>query len=260
MTGAATADGRPPPLVELSEDALLGGRVRLRQPRRGYRAAIDPVLLAAAVPARAGQRVLELGAGAGAAALCLAARVPGCTVLGLERDPGLAALANENAAINGLAERVRVVAGDVVAPAAELMAEGFDEVMLNPPHLAAAAGPAPPDAGKAAARVEAAGAPLSAWLERALALARRKAAITVIHRAERLDALLAGLGGRAGDIVIFPLWPSAGRPAKRIIVRARSGVATPLRLAAGLVLHEPDGRFTAAAEAVLRDAAALTVG
>jgi tRNA1(Val) A37 N6-methylase TrmN6 len=257
MIGVAMAEARHPSLVDVTEDALLGGRVRLRQPRRGYRAAIDPVLLAAAVPARAGQRVLELGAGAGAAALCLAARVPGCAVVGLELDPALVALANENAARNDLAARVRVLAGDLRSPPPELEAGSFDEVLLNPPHLAAAAVTPPPDAGKAAAHVEAAEVPLAVWLERAVEMARRKAGITVIHRAERLDELLAGLGGRAGAIVVYPLWPGEGRPAKRLIVRARKGLATPLRLAPGLVLHQPDGRYAAAAEAVLREAAGL---
>ncbi len=114
-------------------DALLGGRVRLSQPAVGYRVAIDPVLLAAAVPARAGDRVLELGSGAGAAALCLARRVPDCRITGLEIDPEMVVLARANGRGSGLAERVDFVAGDVLAPPAEISAGGFDHVFANPP-------------------------------------------------------------------------------------------------------------------------------
>ncbi|MFQ5955927.1 MAG: tRNA1(Val) (adenine(37)-N6)-methyltransferase [Kiloniellales bacterium] len=250
---------RPAAGAEVTEDALIGRRVRLRQPGRGYRVAVDPVLLAAAVPAGAGHRVLDLGTGVGAAALCLAVRVAGCRVTGLELDPALARLANENAALNGLSERVRVIAGDVRAPPAEFVAAGFDEVMLNPPHLAAAGAAPSPDPGKAAADVEGEGAELAVWLDQAHLMTRPRAGITVIHRAERLGELLAGLGGRAGDVRVFPLWPRADRPAKRVIVRARKGSAAPLRLCPGLVLHGPDGRFTAPAEAVLRDGAGLAL-
>lgn len=231
--------------------------MRLRQPRRGYRAAIDPVLLAAAVPARAGHEVLELGAGAGAAALCLAARVAGCRITGLERDPALAALAGENASRNGFGDRLRILVGDIAAPPAGLAPASFDQVMMNPPHLAAGHAAPSPDPGRAAAHVEGPGGGLAVWLDCALAMARPKAGITVIHRAERLHELLAGLAGRAGDFVVLPLWPKAGRPAKRVIVHARKGLAAPLRLSPGLILHGPDDRYTAAAEAVLRDAAAL---
>lgn len=237
-------------------DALLGGRVRLSQPATGYRVAIDPVLLAAAVPARAGDRVLELGSGAGAAALCLARRVSDCRITGLEIDPEMVALARANGRGSGLAERVDFVAGDVLAPPAEIAAGGFDHVFANPPHLPAAAADASPYPGKAAAVVEGA-ANLAAWLEAMLALVRRKGRLTLIHRADRLDEVLARLDGRAGETVVFPLWPGRGKPAKRVIISARRGVGRPFRLAAGLVLHADGGQFTPQAEAVLRDAAAI---
>ncbi len=243
----------------VTEDTLVGGRVRLRQPGTGYRVAIDPVLLAAAVPARAGQLVLDLGAGVGAAALSLAARVAGCRVTGLERDPALAGLANQNAVLNQVAERVRVIAGDVRTPPPELEAEGFDETMLNPPHLIASGADPSPEPGKRAANVEGEGAGLAVWLDRAIDMTRPDGGITVIHRAERLGELLACLAGRAGDVRVLPLWPKADRPAKRVILRARKGSTAPLRLCPGLVLHQPDGRYTAAAEAVLRDGAALAL-
>ncbi|MCP5372520.1 MAG: methyltransferase [Hyphomicrobiales bacterium] len=240
----------------------MNGRLRLRQPAAGYRAAIDPVFLAAAVPARAGQRVLDLGTGVGTAALCLAARVPGVAVVGLEIQPAYAALAAENAAANGLADRVRVVQGDLLRPPAGLAPGAFDHVMANPPHLPAGSGHPPPDPAKAAANVEGEAA-LADWVAAALAMVRSRGTVTLVHRADRLDAVLAALHGRAGAIVACPLWPGpepASRPAKRVIVQARAGVATPFRLSPGLVLHGPGGAFTAAAQAILRGGAGLDLG
>ncbi|MEE8275914.1 MAG: methyltransferase domain-containing protein [Alphaproteobacteria bacterium] len=244
----------------LAEDALLGGRVRLLQPAEGYRAAIDPVFLAAAVPAAGGETVLAVGAGAGAAALCLAARVVDVRVCGIEIAPDLVRLAARSAGLNGLGGRVDFTAGDLLRPPARLAAETFDHVMANPPYLPAGRGNPPPDAAKAAAHVEGA-AGLEDWLGFCVAMVRPKGSVTLIHRADRLDAVLAALRGRAGGIVVFPLWPGgpdAGqRPAKRVIVRALKGAAAPLRLAPGLVLHEAGGAFTPEAEAVLRDAGGL---
>jgi len=167
-------------------------------------------------------------------------------------------LANDNVALNSLGHRVAVMLGDLLSPPPRLEPGGFDHVLANPPHLAQGTATPPPDPGRAAAHVEGE-ADLAAWIRFLLTMARPKGSITVIHRADRLDALLAQLSGRAGEIVVFPLWPGAGKPAKRVVVRARKGLATPTRLSAGLVLHGPDGRYTAAAEAVLRDGARLTL-
>jgi tRNA1(Val) A37 N6-methylase TrmN6 len=242
--------------LPVSEDALMGGRIRLRQPLAGYRVAIDPVLLAAAVPAAEGDNVLDIGCGVGAASLCLAARIEHCRITGLDAQVGLARLANDNAALNGVADRVVAIAGDLLRPPPRLAPGSFAHVMANPPFLERGAASLPPDPRKAAANVEGE-ADLAAWLGFALAMLRPKGSLTFIHRPDRLEHLLAGLAGRAGEIVLFPLWAGAGKPAKRLILRARKGVATPTRLAPGLVLHESDGRFTAAADAVLRGGAAL---
>ena len=123
------------PQPEFTADTLLNGAVRFRQPATGYRAAIDPVFLAAAVPARAGERILEAGCGAGAALLCLARRVPGCSIVGIERDPVLADLARFNARDNGFSDRIEIVTADITGPLPQLAAGSFDHAMMNPPYL-----------------------------------------------------------------------------------------------------------------------------
>ena len=222
-----------------TRDGLLGGRIHLLQPAQGYRAAIDPVFLAAAVAAAPGQRVLDAGTGVGTAALCVAARV------------------------DGLGDRIDVMVGDLKRPPVRLAAGTFDHVMANPPFFEAGRGTRPPDAATAAATVEDE-ATLEDWLRFCLLMVRPKGSITLVHRTDRLDHALAALRGRLGDIVVFPLWPgpasAAGpgeRPAKRIILSGRKGVAGPLRLAPGLVLHGAGGAFTPAAEAILRHGAGL---
>jgi len=243
----------PHSIAELTEDTLLGGAIVLRQPKRGFRVAIDTVLLAAAVPARTGETVFEPGAGCGAAALCLARRT-GCRVVGIEPQADLVALAAENARRNGLDSRVTVLAGAIGAPLPAGATGPFDHAMANPPYQPAGQGTRPPDAAKAAAHVEDE-ADLDAWVAAMLAPLKPKGTLTLIHRADRLDAVLVALGARAGGVAVFPLWPRTGEPARRVVVRARKGVRTPLVLAAGLTLHEADGRYTAEADAVLRGAA-----
>ena len=252
MTGEVMDTG------ETTEDTLLDGRVRFRQPRSGYRAAIDTVLLAAAVPARAGERVADLGAGAGGASLALLARLSGVHVTGLEADAGMAALYDANGALNGFGDAMAAVIGNIAAPPAAIADGAFDHVMMNPPYQDKASGNVSPNAAKRRANAET-DAGLDAWVGGAQRALKAKGYLTLVHRADRLDDIIAALAPGFGGITVFPLWPAEGVPAKRVIVRARKGVRTPAALLAGLVLHEGDGGYTPAADAVLRGRAALSL-
>jgi tRNA1(Val) A37 N6-methylase TrmN6 len=239
-----------------SAGALLGGRVRLRQPAVGYRVAIDPVLLSAAVPAEDGQIALDVGAGVGAAALCLAARVMGARVVGLEMQRELARLAAENVEANGLEDRVDMLIGDLKRPPPRLGPRSFDHVFANPPYQEAERTSPSPNPIKAAATVEGE-ARLADWLAFCLTMVKTGGTVTVIHRPDRLPEILGSLRDRTGGIGVFPVWPrdpvfDGGMQAKRVIVQARVGSNAPMRLLGGLVVHEPDGTYTDAAEAVLR--------
>jgi tRNA1(Val) A37 N6-methylase TrmN6 len=236
---------------DLTEDRLLGGRVRLLQPRRGYRVAVDAVLLAAAIDAAAGQRVLDLGAGAGAVGLCLVARVPGVSVTGIELQPGLACLARRNAGLNDAADRMKTIVHDLAFALPAGLAP-FDHVCTNPPYLAAAVADPPPDAGKALATVESS-AGLARWLAVAAGALRDDGTLTLIHRSDRLEeivSILAALGW--GDLAIKRLPPAA-----RVLVRARRSAALLRRESPALLLHPPEGGYSDAAEAILRHAHAL---
>lgn len=237
--------------MDVTEDLLLDGRVRLVQPKTGYRAAIDPVLLAASVPARAGERLVDLGCGAGAVFACLAGRVPGLETIGVERDPAMADLARRTLAANGFTGRIEAV--DLTELPATWEAGRVDHVTMNPPYLPADRADPSPDAGRAAAGIED-GSDLPGWIAVARRCLRHKGTLTVVHRADRLDDLLAACAKGFGSIIVYPLHPKVGRDAGRVLVRAVRGGRAPLRLAAGLILHRADGGFTEAADAVLRGA------
>jgi tRNA1(Val) A37 N6-methylase TrmN6 len=245
-------------------DGFLGGRIGIIQPRGGHRAGSDAVFLAAAVSARTSGRVLDAGAGVGASALCLLARVPGLEVTAVEIDAHLCALAEKNAERNGFAGRFKVVNADVTWPAkalraAGLLREGYDQMIANPPFHAEGAVRAAPDPARATAHVMGAGG-LGAWVRFLTAFAAPKGRLTLIHRAECLGELLGLLDRRFGDIAVFPLFPKRGEPATRIILQGRKGSRAGLKLLPGLVLHEPGGSYTAEAEAVLREREGLELG
>jgi tRNA1Val (adenine37-N6)-methyltransferase len=235
-----------------TEDTFMGGRIIVRQPARGFRAGLDAVMLAAAVPALAGEEVLELGAGAGTASLCLARRVEGVRVKGIEIDTALVELANANADANGMTANVSFVSGDALACPGHLK-RPFDHVFCNPP-FHGDEGEAPPDEARARALMD--GGKLSAWMSAGLKRTVSGGSFTAILRADRLGEALAALPHRG--VTVFPLWPRAGEAAKRVILQARQGARAPLAILPGLVLHEADGRYTAEADAVLRNGGALS--
>jgi tRNA1(Val) A37 N6-methylase TrmN6 len=241
-----------------SEDSLLNGRVLIRQPLEGYRVAIDPVLLAASMEVSSGDHVLDIGAGVGAASLCLAARQPDCRITGLEVQKTYFRLAVDNITLNNCRERVEMVYGDLSSPPPRLMAGTFSHVMANPPYLDGTHSRHQPHAEKAVATVEGL-TNLAQWARFCFLMAKPKGTITLIHRAERLGELLSYFSGKMGDIVVFPLWPGVGKPAKRVLIRGRKNTQGPLRIAPGLVLHHDNGQFTPEAEAILRGGQGLTL-
>lgn len=243
--------------ADLTRDGFLGGRLHVWQPRQGYRAAMDPVLLAAACPAGPGDAVLELGCGAGVAALCLAARAPDVRVTGLELQPDYAALARRNAQENAVA--LAVVEGDLGNLPGALRAQSFDQVIANPPYYPAGGGTPARDPGRERALRE--DTPLADWLTVAMRRLRPGGWLTMIQSADRLAEMLA-LPCAAG-IEVLPIAPRAGRDATRVILRARKGGRSRLRLLAPFILHsglchDRDGdSLTTEAQAVLRHAEPL---
>ncbi len=238
---------------DLTDDAFLGGRLRLWQPRRGYRAATDPVLLAAAVAARPGQSVLDLGCGAGTAALCLGTRVAGLALAGLEMQPEYADLARRNAQRNGAA--FEVVEGDLVQLPAGLK-RGFDHVIANPPYFATAGSPSPDPGRDVALRVA---TPIADWVACGARRLSPGGWLTMILATACLPEALAACTGGLGSVAVLPLAARTGQPGRRVILQARKGGRRAFRLLAPFVLHDGDAHdadrdsYTAAARAVLRD-------
>lgn len=242
----------------LTDDKFLMGRLRLLQPARGYRAATDPVLLAAACPATAGQSVLDLGCGAGAAALCLSARVPDLSLAGLELQPEYADLARRNATRNGMT--MQVECGDISAMPRALR-RGFDHVIANPPYYHAAGSPSPVSVRDTALRT---GTPIAEWVAAAATRLNPGGWLTMIFSTPNLPEALAALPPKLGSALVLPLAPREGREAPRLLIRARKGGRAAFRLLPAFVLHAGpahDGdreNYTPAANAVLRDGADLS--
>jgi tRNA1(Val) A37 N6-methylase TrmN6 len=250
---------RKPESIDITEDAALGGRLLLRQPRRGHRFGHDAILLAASTPAKAGEHAVDFGAGVGAASLALASRVPGLAVTLAEIDPALVALATENISRNGFADRVRAVTLDVTAGAKVFAAAGLSpgsaaRVLMNPPFHDPATSRASPEPARRRAHVSAGIAP---WLHGAQRLLGAGGTVTLIWRADGLADLLAALARGFGDVAVQPVHPRPDTPAIRVLVRAAKGSRAPLALLPGITLAGADGRPSDEAEAVLRHGGAL---
>jgi len=249
----------------VTEDVFLGGKLTVRQPRHGYRAGIDAVLLAACVRAPPGgpRSLLDIGAGAGTVGLCAAARLAQLEVVLLEREPALAQLAAKNAAANGLDGRVRSIAASVTAPAAlldglGLAAESFDQCVANPPFHDEAAGTPARHAFKSGSHAMPAGS-LEDWIRFMARMVRPSGRATIIHKAEALESLLSLMAPRFGGLAVFPVFPRTSESAIRVIVEGIKGSRAPLGLRPGIVLHGESNGFLPEADAILRHGAALEI-
>ena len=244
-------------------DAFLGGRLQLAQATHGHRAGLDAVMLAAAAKVGPGDRVLDAGCGSGVVGVCIAARVQACLITGIDINPQLVEMANDNAARNGFSARYRAVAHDLTGAVAGLQAlgvarESFDAIVSNPPFFCDGEGTASSGVLRRQASVMPNGG-LEPWLRFMTTMAAADARLAIVHRAAALPKLLAALDRRWGAVHVFPLFARPGAPAHRIIIRAQKGSRAGLTLLPGMVLHTPGNAFTPEAEAVLRHGQPLVI-
>ncbi len=255
-----TAPGPAPIPPTLTEDGFLNGRLKILQPEKGYRAGIDAVFLAASIPCVEGDKVLEAGIGTGVASLCLAYRVKGLQITGVEAAARYALLAQENAGRNECGTGIKVIHGDIKDALRRDMANmpaasSFAHVFANPPYFEegkSTPSPVPLKAGAHNFSPE----DLDLWVKAMHGLLEPRGTATLIYRAEALSKVLATFEGRFGDITVAPLFPRYGLAATRIIVQGVKGSRAPIQLLPGMVLHGGDGKFTGSAEAILREGAA----
>lgn len=256
-------------LPELTDDAFLGGKLRLLQPAKGFRSGLDAVLLAAAasISAKPACRVLDAGAGAGAVGLAIATRCPNARVTLVEIDPEMAGLARRNTERNAMTDRVDVVVADISAggkvlhdPACPdgLAPAAFEHVVTNPPYFAVGAGTPPAIRGKAGAHQMAEGS-LDRWVAFLTTAAVAGGSLTMIHRTDALAEVLRSLDGRFGGLRLLPVQSRNDTSATRIIITAIKGSRAPLELRPGLVVHDSENRFTPLLEEVLRHGAPLPI-
>ncbi len=246
----------PDPASDETDNGFLDGRLRILQPRKGYRAGLDAVMVASAIPALPGQRVIEAGAGTGVASLCLLTHIAGLSVLGLEVNPDYAGLARRNAARNGFADQLQIIDGDIAMPADQRADHGldpgsFDHGFANPPYRDEANSRAAADEGRDLAH-RLTRDMLRDWAKFLIAMVRPKGTITLILPADLLEEALSLLKNRAGDLLIFPLFPKSGSPAKRILLQGVKGSRAAPKLLAGLTLHDSNGHYTQEADSILR--------
>lgn len=246
---------------DLSHDAFLGGRLRLWQPVAGYRAGVDAVMLAAAVSAQTGDSVLELGCGVGTASLCLASRVPGLAVTGIEVQPDYAALATRNAAENRLP--LRVLNTDLRELPADIRNAQFTHVMMNPPYFDRDTGTAAKDNGRDTALGGA--TPLADWLNTGIKRLAPKGHLTLIMRMERLPEVMVAIGTRLGSLVLQPIAGRLMRPPELFLLRGTLAGRAPFHMASPLTMHKgathsvDSESYTDTLHAVLRNGEKLII-
>ncbi|MDC9700940.1 MAG: methyltransferase [Alphaproteobacteria bacterium] len=244
-----------------SDDGFLDGRLHLLQSRDGYRAGLESVMLAAAVPAEPGDRILEPGLGAGVAALCVAFRVEGTHITGIEIEPTMASLSLENALRNDCADRLHVVIADVTMPMVcsnEIASDSFDHAFANPPFYLENCSRVPENAEKRSAHTRQEGA-LDLWIRFMIRKVKNGGSLSFILPTDSLKEVLFSFDGCAGDTLVFPLFPRIGEPARRILVRSYKGKKGPLKLLPGMVLHDLNGRVSPEADEILRKGKALAL-
>ncbi len=252
---AVTSHGVVP--ASLTEDAFLGGKLQILQPEKGYRAGIDAVFLAAAIPAQAGDSIFEAGIGVGVASLCVAARSPAVHITGIEVATRYALLCEENAKRNGYGQHVKVITADVKDALRRDLASmpphgSFAHAFANPPYFEDNKVTASPSLLKAQAH---AFGPedLETWIKVLIAMVGLRGTVTMIHRAETLGKILKAFEDKLGDIRVAPLYARDGTTASRVVVQGIKGSKAPLQILPGLILHKEDNAFTADTEAVLRE-------
>ena len=255
---------REVPESDIVTDAMLDGRLVLRQPRRGHRAGTDAVLLAAACAVKPGDVLVDVGSGVGTVGLALALREPRCSGFLLDDDPSISALADENCRLNRLETRIVAVSADLFDPAARravgLAEERANVVVTNPPFFVGTETRMSADPGKASAYLLRRGAEthgLAEWVCAGASLLAPMVRFYAIHRPEALPALLSACEGRLGALVLVPVYAKAGGPALRVLISGVKGSRAALSMGSPFVLHQPDGRFTPEAEAVHRGEANL---
>lgn len=271
MSAMPTVSPPPPPPppgaghvpASLTQDGFIGGRLSVLQPEKGYRAGIDAVFLAAAVPANPGDSLFEAGIGTGVAALCVAGRVPGVHITGMEVGQRYAMLAEENAKRNNMAQNIRVIHGDVKdalrRDLSHLPAHGsFSHAFANPPYHEADKATPSPNLLKAQAHSFGAD-DLDLWIKVMHTMVTLRGTVTVIYRAEGVGKLLGAMEQRFGDIRVAPLYAREGSVASRVVVQGVKGSKAPLQIYPGLMLHTEGNAFTPEAESILRDGMAWRI-
>jgi tRNA1(Val) A37 N6-methylase TrmN6 len=237
---------------------LLGTRVKMLSAKSGYRASIDPVVLAATIPAQKGDKILDVGCGVGSAAFCLAARIKEIQVTGIDMQERLIVLAREIGKLNGLEDHTRFLVQNLLSGSCQTQSLPFDHVMANPPYNKKGSGNQSPDPSKALANTEGS-ALLKDWVAFCFERVKDGGTVTFVHRYERKDELIS-LMKRNGLVTVLPLWPKVrGERAKRVLVQSIKGAGGAIKIKKGLVLHREGLGYTFEAHKILYDAGALII-